>query len=86
MCLLIIKKKDRISSEKISEGIGKDKRKLDIQEDVNIKLSEVQKTINMEGIHKATKITLEHGVNFTNTHQKNKDWFKKWLTKNNKDG
>lgn len=40
----------------------------------------------MEGIHKATKVTLEHGVNYTNTHQKNKDWFKQWLTKNNKNG
>jgi hypothetical protein len=40
----------------------------------------------MEGIHKATKITLEHGARTTNTHQKNKDWFKNWLDKNKDNG
>ena len=40
----------------------------------------------MEGIHKATKITLDHGANYSYADNKNKDWFKQWLKKNKKDG
>lgn len=59
-------------------------KRIDINDEFNIKLTEVKKIIDMEGINKLTQQTLNTpAVSQTRNFSKDKEWIKNWLTKNN---
>lgn len=59
-------------------------KRIDINDEFNVKLTEVKKIIDMEGINKLTQQTLNTpAVSQTRNFSKDKEWIKNWLTKNN---
>lgn len=59
-------------------------KRIDINDEFNVKLTEVKKIIDMEGINKLTQQTLNTpAVSQTRNFTKDKEWIKNWLTKNN---
>jgi hypothetical protein len=59
-------------------------KRIDISDEFNVKLTEVKKIIDMEGINKLTQQTLNTpAVSQTRNFTKDKEWIKNWLTKNN---
>lgn len=59
-------------------------KRIDISDEFNVKLTEVKKIIDMEGINKLTQQTLNTpAVSQTRNFSKDKEWIKNWLTKNN---
>ena len=59
-------------------------KRIDISDEFSVKLTEVKKIIDMEGINKLTQQTLNTpAVSQTRNFSKDKEWIKNWLTKNN---
>jgi hypothetical protein len=58
-------------------------KRIDINDEISINLTEVKKIIDMEGIHKLTQQTLNTpSVSETNNFSRDKQWIKNWLEKN----
>jgi len=68
----------------LSTEIKENIKRIDISDEFNVKLTEVKKIIDMEGINKLTQQTLNTpAVSQTRNFTKDKEWIKNWLTKNN---
>ncbi len=58
-------------------------KRIDINDEISVNLTEVKKIIDMEGIHKLTQQTLNTPtVSETNNFSRDKQWIKDWLEKN----
>jgi len=58
-------------------------KRIDINDEISVQLTEVKKIIDMDGIHKLTQQTLNNSnVSETNNYSRDKKWIKNWLEKN----
>lgn len=58
-------------------------KRIDINDEISVQLTEVKKIIDMDGIHKLTQQTLNNSnVSKTNNYSRDKKWIKDWLEKN----